>query len=401
MILGLDDREVSVAVSRVRPDADAAGQAAVAELFARAAWSGIAEPGDGVAGALIGALGSVGALQLVVDHVDADRVKAEVAGAGGSTMAKSAVLQGLARWRPRLVAGDALAHLDRAARVGARLLTRTDPTWPRGLDDLGEHAPVALWLRGDPATLSASRSVALVGARAATTYGESVASELADGLAARGVAVVSGGAYGIDGIAHRATLACGGRTIAFLAGGVDRFYPPRNSELLAEIVRRGAVVSEMPVGATPTRWRFLQRNRLIAAMSDATVVVEAGIRSGSINTAGHASSLGRPLGTVPGPITSPASAGCHRLLRDYAAVCVTDVADVVALLPGADAPPTLIGATPDPAFTRVLDAMSGRLQGVESIAKASGLAAVDVRAVLGLLELEAVVVESGGRWRRT
>ena len=138
-------------------------------------------------------------------------------------------------------------------------------------------------------------------------------------------------------MAHRAALASDGTTIAFLAGGIDRFYPLGHESLLTRIAQTGAVVSELPCGAAPTKWRFLQRNRLIAAASQATVVLEAGIRSGSLNTAGHAAALGRPLGAVPGPVTSPASAGCHRLLREFDAVCVVDadqMAELAAAGPG-------------------------------------------------------------------
>ena len=187
-------------------------------------------------------------------------------------------------------------------------------------------------MRGRPDALDWSvPTIALVGARAATGYGEHVAMEASAGLVDRGFAIVSGGAYGIDGMAHRAALASDGTTIAFLAGGVDRFYPLGHESLLTRIAQTGAVVSELPCGAAPTKWRFLQRNRLIAAASQATVVLEAGIRSGSLNTAGHAAALGRPLGAVPGPVTSPASAGCHRLLREFDAMCVVD-ADQMAEL---------------------------------------------------------------------
>ena len=192
-----------------------------------------------------------------------------------------------------------------------------------------------MWVRGRPDALAWSvPTIALVGARAATGYGEHVAMEASAGLVDRGFAIVSGGAYGIDGMAHRAALASDGTTIAFLAGGIDRFYPLGHESLLSRIAQTGAVVSELPCGAAPTKWRFLQRNRLIAAASQATVVLEAGIRSGSLNTAGHAAALGRPLGAVPGPVTSPASAGCHRLLREFDAVCVVD-ADQMAELAAA------------------------------------------------------------------
>ncbi len=168
--------------------------------------------------------------------------------------------------------------------------------------------------------------------------------EASAGLVDRGFAIVSGGAYGIDGMAHRAALASDGTTIAFLAGGIDRFYPLGHESLLTRIAQTGAVVSELPCGAAPTKWRFLQRNRLIAAASQATVVLEAGIRSGSLNTAGHAAALGRPLGAVPGPVTSPASAGCHRLLREFDAMCVVD-ADQMAELATAGPGRTTVART--------------------------------------------------------
>ena len=254
------------------------------------------------------------------------------------------------------------------------------------VDELGVHAPIGLWVRGRPDALAWSvPTIALVGARAATGYGEHVAMEASAGLVDRGFAIVSGGAYGIDGMAHRAALASDGTTIAFLAGGIDRFYPLGHESLLTRIAQTGAVVSELPCGAAPTKWRFLQRNRLIAAASQATVVLEAGIRSGSLNTAGHAAALGRPLGAVPGPVTSPASAGCHRLLREFDAMCVVDadqMAELAAMGPGGTAargprrverPATVptsravrlhgpcaprAGGGDDPDAIRILDAMS-------------------------------------------
>jgi DNA processing protein len=276
------------------------------------------------------------------------------------------------------------------------------------------------------------RSIAIVGARAATGYGEHVTIELAAGLVDRGYAIVSGAAYGVDGAAHRAALASRGTTLAFLAGGLDRFYPAGNEALITRITERGAAISEVPCGVAPTKWRFLQRNRLIAASSLATVVVEAGARSGSLNTAGHAAALGRPLGAVPGPVTSSASAGCHRLLREYDAVCVTTAAEVAELAPlpepmigEACAAELSAGEVPtsepdvaqaveeaerrggrravDPTGTRVrlLDALSTRsARTVEKVAALSGLAVDRVRAELGLLALEGAVRERGGGWVR-
>ena len=216
-------------------------------------------------------------------------------------------------------------------RLGIHVLIDSDTPWPQGLNDLGEHRPLALYVLGNPWRLT-DNGVSIVGSRAATGYGEHVTMEMTSALADRGYTIVSGGAYGIDGMAHRAALAGGSATIAYLAGGVDRLYPVGHETMLRRVMEQGAVVSELPPGSAPTKWRFLQRNRLVAAHTDGTVVVEAGVRSGSLNTAGHAKALGRHVMAVPGAITSPASAGCHRLIREEGATLVTTADDVIAVL---------------------------------------------------------------------
>jgi DNA processing protein len=306
------------------------------ELVARAAWTGLAEPGDGAAGLLVETLGAEPALRLLLDRSTPAQLVAAVLrhGAVPADGLEQLLGQGLERWSAKLDSRLLLRALRNAANLGLRLLAHGDVDWPVGLDDLGVHGPLALWTKGRPERLAAlGRSIALVGARAATAYGEQVAMEAAAGLVDRGFAVLSGAAYGIDGMAHRSALASEGVTVAVLAGGLDRYYPSGHEQLLRRIADEGAVVSELPPGAAPTKWRFLQRNRLIAAMSQATIVLEAGRRSGSLNTAGHASALARPLGAVPGPVTSPASAGCHRLLREYDAVCVTTAEEMAELAP--------------------------------------------------------------------
>lgn len=358
------------------------GERATPEALARIAWSVLVEPGDATAGALIAAEGAAGALE----RVSRDE------GGGDKELA-----QAIARWAPRWQAALVAAAIEQAARRGLALVLPDDDAWPRGFDDLGPHAPVCLWVRGDPNALAAAAAVSIVGARSATPYGEHVAGILAGDLARDGIAVVSGAAYGIDGAAHRAALQLGGRTIAFVAGGVDRVYPAGHAQLFQQIASTGAVVAECPPGTTPTRWRFLARNRLIAAVGDATVVVEAGFRSGSINTAGHAASLGRALGAVPGPITSTTSAGCHRLLRDYDAVCVTSADDVKEML-GITADPAPL-AYESPESVRLTDALSNRrARTVGELAQRSGLAPGDVEATLGLLHLSGSVIEREGGW---
>lgn len=370
-----------------RPDHD---RDALADRYARARWTGLAEPGDADAGRLVAAVGAARAIDLA-----AAASASELADVAGGSFEDA-----VARWQPRLRTLDTALHLRQGARFGARLVVPGDPEWPVGVDDLGDHAPPALWVRGRAELLGGlDRSIAIVGARAATGYGEHVTIEAASGLVDRGFAIVSGAAFGIDGAAHRAALASGGATVAFLAGGVDRFYPSAHETLLTRIVERGAVVSEVPCGVAPTKWRFLQRNRLIAAASRATVVVEAGWRSGSLNTAGHAAQLGRPLGAVPGPVTSSASSGCHRLIREYDAVCVTSAQEMAELVdPAASTLPTR--ETSSPARTRVLDALGRTGQDVDRLAATAGMAVDAVRAELGMLELDGLAVQGPTGWRR-
>lgn len=374
--------------------AGAADDAAL-DRFATVVWCHLVEPGDSVAGRLVDALGPAAALRSVTEGRDTSVVEERELAAGRG------------RWLPRLSLDVVTDGLRTAARAGVTLVTRADPHWPAQLDDLGAHAPMCLWVRGDTSRLTQLRpSVAIVGARAATSYGDHVALELAADLAGGGIPVVSGGAYGIDGAAHKAALGVGGLTVALLAGGVDRAYPAGHSDLVSRIARHGAVASEVPCGSTPTKWRFLQRNRLIAALTDATVVVEAGWRSGSLNTAGHAAALSRHIGAVPGPITSAASAGTHRLLREFGAHCITSGADVRELLgvPAVGAPAQRAGderaRTDD--TTRVRDALSARVwRETADVARRAGMAADDIEAILGLLHLDGSVVRGPAGWRMT
>lgn len=376
------------------------GEHDVADAVARAAWTVIAEPGDAVAGTLIAELGAADALDFALGSRSgrASPMGEATERAGHAT--RRVMSEARARWRPRADPRAVRDALRGALDVNAMLLVPGDEFWPSSFHDLGANAPSALWVRGRPELLVAEPRVAVVGARAASGYGEHIAAELAGDLAATGAVIVSGGAYGIDGAAHRAALGVQGATIAFLAGGVDRAYPVGHQQLLRQIVEQGAVVSEPPCGAAPTKWRFLARNRLIAALGHATVVVEAGWRSGSLNTAGHAAALGRPLGAVPGPVTSASSAGCHRLLREYDAQCVTSAAEVRemwGLLPAR----AERGEAVDPDRIRLLDAMSSRSRISETeLARRSGLSPDRVRELLGFLDLEGGVSRDERGWRR-
>ncbi|OMH37171.1 hypothetical protein BGP79_13400 [Tersicoccus sp. Bi-70] len=342
--------------------------------MARAAFSRLAEPQDAVAAALITVAGPVDALRVATGTVRSgarlERAVAEELGRddGGPAMVAAAIERWAARVRTLAPERDVAV----LARLGGWLLTPEDDAWPVSLTDLGPEAPLCLWGRGQPpsALPASSRAVAVVGARDSTAYGESVSADLAHGLVLAGCTVVSGGAFGIDAQAHRGALAAHQRetahpappsrarvpathgggvdepqdavdavtrastlpTVAVMACGVDRFYPAAHESLLRAVMADGCLLAEVPPGSSPTRWRFLQRNRLIAALSGATVVVEARWRSGALNTAHHAAGLGREVGAVPGSVHASTSAGCHRLLRESEAVCVTDVDDVLALL---------------------------------------------------------------------
>jgi len=244
--------------------------AAADVAFSAAAWSALVEPGDGVGGALRRLLGPVRALEVVVaavpDPGDVDGVRpAEVltALAGtGHELDGPRVRAALRRWAPRATADRCVGAVRAAVHVGARLLVPGTDAWPRALDDLADHAPAALWVRGPLALPPARRAVSLVGARASSAYGTQVAADLAGALGDRGRVVVSGGAYGIDGTAHRAALGTPASTVSVTAGGVDRFYPRGHDELLRRVVDQGALVSEVVCGTTPSRWRFLERSRL-------------------------------------------------------------------------------------------------------------------------------------------
>jgi DNA processing protein len=406
-ILGIPENRLRPALARVGLT-DLSSEE-VGESFSRMAWSALTEPGDRVAGQLVYALGAAEALQALINRDNTEILSERLRGVlEDSAPTAQELNEAQERWMPRLNSGGTLSVLDRTGKVGGWALLPTDPLWPEGLRDLGFHAPHVLWCRGQRTALAAlPRSLAVVGARASTGYGEHVTMELAAGLVDRNVAIVSGAAYGIDGMAHRAALASEGMTLAFLAGGVDRFYPSGHDALLGRIVETGLILAETPCGAAPTKWRFLQRNRLIAAATPATLVVEAGWRSGSLNTANHAATLGRPLGAVPGPVTSASSAGCHRLLREFDAVCVTTAAEAVELLPNTDELPLGAGAAAtaedelSKTALRVLDALSARKQHtVDELAQLSGLSSRDVTSGLGELELEQRARLGDRGWRR-
>jgi DNA processing protein len=386
------------------------------ERLARAALSRLMEPQDAAGLALVQAAGPTDALRIATGVVKAGpgleqeitRLLAEAGGPSGWAGMAAA----LKRWQPRIPDLAPERDLATMSRLGGRLIIPSDGLWPAQLGDLGLQEPICLWWRGHEQPLPAvEQSIALVGSRDSTSYGASVTGDLAYSLAQRGYTVVSGGAYGIDAHSHRAALAGGSAalpTIAVMAGGVDRFYPSGNEDLLRAVSNQGAVLAEVPPGSAPTRYRFLQRNRLIAALSAVTVVVEARWRSGALNTAHHAESLGRAVGAVPGSVHSANSAGCHRLLRDGGAVCVTDAAEVAELAgpSGAGLPEQREGeAHLQDGLTLedliLLDALPLRsTTSVEKLSAVAGLGQDSVRAGLGRLGLLGLAVSERGGWKR-
>ena len=300
---------------------DTINELAAEERTARIILAIASEPGDTVTGRMIR---TVGASETVARAL-ADEVPV---GPDGDTWQR--------RLAPRLDAAHVQRVLAETERHGMRVLIPGDAEWPAGLDALGDGAPVALWAKGDTGLLARPiwDRLTVTGARASTGYGDHVTTELVQSAGADSRLVLSGGAYGIDGAAHRAALASGGSTVAVLAGGLDRPYPAGHADLFTRIGKDGLLLSELPPGAAPTRWRFLQRGRLLAALSGTVLVAEAGYRSGTLHTAARAAELGRPVGAIPGPITSATSTGCHRLLRDGLATVITAYDDVRELLHG-------------------------------------------------------------------
>jgi len=308
------------------------------ELLSAAAISVATEPGDRMAGALSKALGRTGLLELLIDGFEPAKVLERVHQANAvehlsemfgdlpGTRADSRQ-----RWLPRFSKQVVVSVLQRSKQLGYSLLLEGDGDWPLGLDDLREGAPAIIFAQGNQKLLGrVAEGVSIVGSRACTEYGAKITSKLVAELAFHKRYTVSGGAIGVDSHVHNQSLRNSLPTIAVMAGGLDRKYPSSNSMLFQDIVRNGVMISELSPGVAPTRWRFLQRNRLIAALTPTTVVIEAGIRSGSIRTANNAIELNRELFAVPGPLTSLASAGTNTLIAEGKARALVDTKLITA-----------------------------------------------------------------------
>ncbi|WP_233361743.1 DNA-processing protein DprA [Streptomyces sp. GMR22] len=378
---GVPDEEQGLAERRGVPDE---------ERLARAALTRLVEPGDETVGRWLRRMGPVALWRALTGKGKPPP------GATGERLAGCAL---------RAPGVDPVTDLALIARCGGRFICPGDLDWPGQLDDLGDARPVGLWVRGAAdLRMWALRSVAVVGARACSDYGAHVATSLGAGLAERGWVVVSGAAHGVDGAAHRGALAAGGATIAVLASGVDVPYPRAHAELIARMAEQGLVLAELPPGAHPTRPRFVLRNRVIAALTRGTVVVEAQYRSGSLVTARRAQQLGRSTMGVPGPVTSGLSAGVHELLRGEA-VLVTDAAEVAELIGGiGDLAPERRGPLVerdllDPVTARVLEALSARGGNhLRDVARESGTGCDEALGRLHELLALGFVERHGDRW---
>lgn len=388
------------------------------ERTARAALSRLFEPQDAAGLALVQIAGAEDALRIATGQLaggaELEREIFQLLDGNNLGSGWTGLARARQRWAPRVPDLAPERDLSTMQRLGGRLIIPPDASWPRQLADLGLQEPICLWWRGIEQELPGpARSIALVGSRDSTSYGASVTGDLAYSLAQRGFTIISGGAYGIDAHAHRAALAGASSgtmpTIAVMAGGVDRFYPSGNEELLRTVANQGAVLAEVPPGSAPTRYRFLQRNRLIAALASVTVVVEARWRSGALNTAHHAETLGRAVGAVPGSVHSANSAGCHRLLREGGAVCVTDAGEVAEL--AAPSGESLTDVKTGRAAVQdgltledliLLDALPLRTTtSVEKLTAVAGLSADSVRAGLGRLGLLGLAESHRGGWKRS
>lgn len=371
------------------------------KLKAAATWSLLCEPGDSMAGMLRRFLGVEESLYEIRRAKTAkDLLPLLPNDSFRAPQFLSTLEDSLESWKRRLAIVSVDKAIETLSTLNGTLLSAESPLWPKGLFDLGDSAPALLWVLGQVNTLQNPKTLSIVGSRIASSYGLEVTKDLVKTAVARDFVIVSGGALGIDASAHKNALSLGGKTIAIMAGGLDRLYPAKNLDLFQEIQQSGAVISEMPPGTAPARWRFLQRNRLIAAIGQATVVVEAGFRSGSLNTAGHANELDKPVGAIPGRINSTRSAGCHRLIKERRAELISTPADLEELL-GVWAKEVANEFQLSGLQTRALDSFGSFEQGPERVAQISGMTLNEVGFALDSLSKLGLVVQTSNGWVKT
>lgn len=361
------------------------------ELLARIAWNYLVEPGDRLAGLLIEALGPEAAMAKLIDRSTS----------AVGELSQEELQNAFERWSPRLVPGRASELLRESSRRGVFPISPEDTLWPQAFDDLGSHRPIMLWVMGARENLmKLSSAISVVGSRTLTQYGNWSTTEIASQLTDLGIATVSGGALGVDSVVHRSTLRFQGTTAAVMAGGLFNLYPAGNHELFEQIIQKGLLLSEMTPDAKPTRWRFLQRNRLIAALGQSVIVTEAGYRSGSINTVNHALELNRCVYALPGPVNSPNSAGCNRLIAEGKAEIIADLDNLPALL-GLETEKMPTQPTLGQLELRLLDALTNRFQTESQLAALAGFNQAEMKLAVGGLELLGLVKREGQSLSKT
>jgi DNA processing protein len=381
------------------------GSGRAVELLAAATFSYLTEPGDRMMGFLIENLGRTKTLQLLINGFDVPKISQLLKSERDDIEVSVGDLIGTLwdsreRWLPRLNQKAILKIFDQCLSTGIKIVLPEDNYWPVGLDDLGHNAPRILYLLGDESKLPfAKNSVSIVGSRQATSYGLEVTENLVAALSKSGRGTVSGGAVGIDTATHRGSLKNGSPTIAVMAGGLDLLYPKINNPLFLDIKKENTIMSELPPGVAPTRWRFLQRNRLIAALSPTTVVVEAAIRSGATKTANDALLLDRELWAVPGAITTLTSQGTNELITSGKAKALTSVEDFLG--GKVSRPKELAFSSNDwltASETRAADALRVRPMALEELKRVSGLTQFEAESALKELENKRMVKSLGSIW---
>lgn len=375
--------------------------------FAAVAMSHLAEPGDRFAGRLTSLLGMGQTLEFIIHRRSARTLKEQLASSleefehDFNSPIESLWADALERWVPRLNLNLVRANLNGFANRSGRLITQDCGYYCQGLFDLEDAKPHLLWMLGKAETLDFAYSMSIVGSRIATTYGQQVSVDLAEACAEHRVTTVSGGAFGIDTLVHRASLELEASTLAILAGGLDRLYPSHNAPLFEQMLRQNALLAEVPPGVAPAKWRFLMRNRLIAAIGQATVVVEAGKRSGSMSTANHAIEIGRRVAIVPGRLYDSSSRGCLDLLRAHP----TDVdllatpQDALELL-GLSAEKFELRESLGATDTRALDAFGKRTLTLLDVQRIAGLTMREAQISVGRLEVDGYLERHSSGYRK-
>ena len=377
------------------------------QVLAAVALSHLCEPGDMLLGKLAELLGQEWLLTALIERWDTGKISAALGSAvdelEGMFEQPLAKLWEAARerWLPRLNKSQVLDSVAWLSERKGKIFSWDCPGYPLGLKDLGYGKPPVLWLSGRAELLAEMPRIAVVGTRSSNRYGIQTTADIAAVAVQNQIVTVSGGAMGIDAVVHHSTLQLAGDTIAIMAGGLGNLYPRSNLELLKRVGESGLLLAEQPPAVTPSKWRFLMRNRLIAALGDATVIVQAGKTSGALNTGKHALDLMRPVAVVPGPVDSAFSVGCHDFLNNNLGN--------VQLLARASGLPNLMGLEPDdlPSIggmgsleKRALDTFSELPNESWQVQRLAGLTVSETQIALGALVLGGHLERVGSKFVR-